>query len=208
MKITQQAAGYRVSFPAMIGLFLMIFYSTGHCLAHSQRPMFPVSRCQYAYKVLIQGTKGGEGFAPVIISDNDDRIKDSLSIATYTPKDPSKAFVIAAGPGFFIHGAGHFYIGENKLAAGLLAAELVALPLFYVAVAHEMVESEGVSRISPDLALASGLSSIALFFGSYLFDVIAAPSKAHGRNKKYEYYYSLMPRLREGRISLTFTMAL
>ncbi len=207
-KIPQQAVGYRFSFLLIIGLFLMIFCSTGHCLDYSQRPMLSVSRCQYAHKMLIQGTEQRAGFVPIVISDSHDRINDSLSIAGYTPKDPRTALVIAAGPGFFVHGAGHFYMGEYKVGAGLLAAELLSLPLWYVSIIHGISEAEGGSIISPDLALASGFSAAVLFFGSYFVDVIGAPSKAHEINRKYEYYYSIMPHLSEGKISLSLSMAL
>ena len=114
---------------------------------------------------------------------------DSLNFDNRRNRDPLGAFVIAAGPGLFVHGVGHFYIGENKIGAGLLAAEIISLPLLYVAAAHEMAESEGGSTISSDMALASGLSSAVLFIGSYLIDVIHAPAKANDNKRRYEYYH-------------------
>ncbi len=134
--------------------------------------------------------------------------KDSLGSPEYRRKDPIAAFAIAAGPGFFVHGAGHFYIGEKKVGAGLLAAELVSLPLFYISIAHGWAESEGGSTISSNLAFAIGSSAAILFFGSYFVDVAVAPAKAAEMNRKHAHPYIIYPKVEKHRISVNLTLTL
>ncbi len=126
----------------------------------------------------------------------------------YRRKNPIAALVIAAGPGFFVHGAGHFYIGEKKIGAGLLAAELISLPLFYISIAHEMAEAEGGSTLSSNLAFAVGFSAVALFFGSYFVDVAAAPAKAAEMNRKHAHPYIIYPKVEKHSISVNLTLTL
>ncbi len=134
--------------------------------------------------------------------------KDSLGSTEYRRKDPIAALVIAAGPGIFVHGAGHFYIGEKKVGAGLLAAELVSLPLFYISIAHGMAEAEGGSTLSPNLAFAVGISAAALFFGSYFIDVAVAPAKAAEMNRKYAHQLIIYPKVEKHSISVNLALNL
>ncbi len=108
-------------------------------------------------------------------------------------KSPTDTLLIALIPGFFIHGLGHFYIGENKTGGILLGIEasgwfvllsysmyLGVRGLFECSLAGDpdCVESEGLQNTGTVI----GIIFAGSFFGTWLYDVITAPMKA---NRKY-----------------------
>lgn len=111
-------------------------------------------------------------------------------------KSPAGTLLIALIPGFFIHGLGHFYIGEKKTGGILLAIEVsgwfvLSSYSIYLGVRGffecflggdpNCLESEGLQNTGTVI----GTIFVASFLGSWLYDVIAAPMKAMKAKRKY-----------------------
>jgi hypothetical protein len=94
-------------------------------------------------------------------------------------KSPIAALVIAVVPGSVVHGAGHFYAGKTGTAIGLFGAEAVGVVL---------VLGSGISRLdkteSSDRVDAIEWVGVAMFFGSWLYDVVESPFVVKNRNDK------------------------
>ncbi len=105
--------------------------------------------------------------------------EDSMKVHTSESmklKDPNVALFRAAVPGFFVHGAGHFYAGRRTTGIVLLACELVGCTFFTVGALDQAVSQlEGAH--SSDGVSGEGLIVIGaiLFVGSWTYDMIGAP---------------------------------
>ncbi len=89
-------------------------------------------------------------------------IKEAQFLNEVELANPVSAGVLAVFPGFIIHGLGHFYIGEYSTGGLILGSEVFAFALSLV--------------IPEDI----------LFWGGWLYDVIASPIKASKMRKEYE----------------------
>lgn len=98
-------------------------------------------------------------------------------------KDPNMALVYAAVPGFIVHGAGHFYAGNEKTGFVLLGIEFVGILLGGIGTLREFGEAMGAAEESPspDLYL---LGAAILFFGTWTYDLIQAPSEVRKYNEQ------------------------
>lgn len=114
--------------------------------------------------------------------DTDDDDWD-LEPVTYTYKRPGTAFMLGFFPGFFIHGLGHYYIGEYGKGTILLLTEGLSLFILADVAVSEMAENtEPMSKSEQGLWISA---SYILFFGSWIYDFAHAPSKAKKMNEKY-----------------------
>lgn len=79
---------------------------------------------------------------------------------------------IAVGPGFLVHGLGHYYAGDNATALTLLLAELAGVGLI---IAGGVLESSTNGSGSTG-GLRNGLThaGVLLFFGSWVADIVGA----------------------------------
>jgi len=74
-------------------------------------------------------------------------------------------------PGFFVHGLGHFYAGDDNTGAILLSREgLNIIPLIGIAGAG-IAESGGGDRNEP-MYVTCWVAFIGLFVGLYMYDVL------------------------------------
>ena len=96
------------------------------------------------------------------------------------PRNPEAVFAIALLPGFFIHGLGHAYIGDNK-TAGILFLTEAASVITLVKIFPRLISSEPDFKPKPLSVTIASISVIA-FLASWQVDVWRAPSKAHKRN--------------------------
>lgn len=98
-------------------------------------------------------------------------------------KDPNKAILYAAVPGFVVHGAGHFYAGKTKTGLVLLGTEVLSFAFLAVGALAEFGQSEsgGKADVDPRLFFVSGT---ALFYGSWLYDLFASPGEVKKRNEE------------------------
>ncbi|MCS7227762.1 MAG: hypothetical protein NZ839_02210, partial [Endomicrobia bacterium] len=108
------------------------------------------------------------------------------------------------GPGFIIHGLGHFYAGKPLmgtilLVCGLIGSGLIIVGVIILSLSGALLTpgilftiftgipvgiSESVAGIEIGMKLVS-IGSI-LFFGSWWLDIIGAPVSCIMRNKKIE----------------------
>jgi hypothetical protein len=78
--------------------------------------------------------------------------------------------LLAIGPGFFVHGVGHYYTGDEATALKLLIGELLGAGLV-VAGALVAARPEEAGRAGP-LPISLVQSGVFLFLGSWLADVV------------------------------------
>ena len=99
------------------------------------------------------------------------------------PKDPGVALLYAAVPGFFVHGAGHFYAGEKTAGWVLVGGEILSLCIMGCAVGIGLVESSNGSTSSGDADIV-GIFGGALFVGTWVYDIIGAPLAVQRENRE------------------------
>ncbi len=98
-------------------------------------------------------------------------------------KDPEVALLYAAVPGFFVHGAGHFYAGEKTTGWVLVGGEILSLCIMTYAVGIGLSESTNGSISSRD-ADVIGIFGGALFVGTWVYDIMGAPLAVHKENQR------------------------
>lgn len=124
-------------------------------------------------------------------------------------KSPTKAFIIAAIPGFFVHGLGHFYAKKPKTGKILLGIEgaAVLLTTYGWIGAYSFSWFDEEAKEKRKIGKVLFYSGITLFAGSWVYDMIAAPSQAKTHNKKiierYELSLKLQPQKNEIKLILT-----
>lgn len=94
-----------------------------------------------------------------------------------SPRSPTAAFVIALVPGAVLHGAGHLYAGDTRMGEWLALTEAAGYAAMFTS--HARGADVG------DRAITYGLGA-GLFFGSWLYDILAAPGAVRARNAMRE----------------------
>jgi len=90
-------------------------------------------------------------------------------------RDPRAVFVIALVPGFFIHGIGHAYIGDNKAALTLLFLEIGSIATLASSLPYLTAQPSALSVSIISL-------SVITFLVSWQVDVWRAPDRAYNMN--------------------------
>ncbi len=109
---------------------------------------------------------------------------DSVSRGSMRPdtlrlKSPETALLIAVVPGFVFHGSGHFYARKSLTGLALFATEYIGF-ILYLRGSNFMGGSGG----DHDTEQAEYISGIALFFGSWAYDLIGAPLAVNKENER------------------------
>ena len=89
--------------------------------------------------------------------------EDSIRVAEADStelKNPAVALLYAAGPGFFVHGAGHFYAGEKTAGWVLVGGEILSLCVMTYAIGVGLGESTNGSTSSDNADI------VAIFAGA------------------------------------------
>lgn len=94
-------------------------------------------------------------------------------------KNPNTALLIAVVPGFVFHGSGHFYARKSLTGLALFATESVGLILWL-----RGINPFGGSGGSHDTEQVEYITGMALFFGSWAYDLIGAPLAVNKENEK------------------------
>jgi hypothetical protein len=94
-------------------------------------------------------------------------------------KSPYFALFYSFVPGIIVHGSGHFYAGKTNTGYLLLGTEAAGLLLLYLG----FEEALGGSAYRND-ADVMGWTELALFSGSWLYDVIGSPIAVQKQNQK------------------------
>jgi len=92
-------------------------------------------------------------------------------------KNPYLALFIAVVPGSVIHGLGHAYIEDSRTFKILFITELVSIPVAYFSAAMAYGDAMSEGNQFP-LAEPVGLIAVVAFFGTWIYDIVAAPLKA------------------------------
>jgi hypothetical protein len=96
-------------------------------------------------------------------------------------KNPNVAFFYASVPGFFVHGAGHFYADEKKTGWILVAGEAVSLGVLIFSGLVGFAEAMGgEASTSPDMLALTGTI---IFIGTWIYDLIGAPLAVKKNNQ-------------------------
>jgi hypothetical protein len=111
-----------------------------------------------------------------LVANNNDFSRASKKPNAIYKKSATEAFVIASVPGFFIHGLGHYYIGDNKTGGWLLASEGASIILFYSALAGLAAHTDCPECHKTGINIL-GCSGLILFFGSWIIDFVDAPNQ-------------------------------
>lgn len=94
-------------------------------------------------------------------------------------RDPNNAIFVALVPGAVVHGAGHFYAGKPGTGLVLFGSEVTGIGLCYLGAMTAM--GSGEYSTGGVVALTAGL---ALFIGSWAYDVAFAPLSIKKENEK------------------------
>jgi hypothetical protein len=113
-------------------------------------------------------------FFPIHAIGYEDENRD-VRLRGYASKSATAAFTIGLIPGFFAHGAGHYYIGDKKTGNILLATGAVSTPLILLAIADGL-GSIDTGNENKSLQAAGGAAMI-VFIGGWAIDFLDAPNK-------------------------------
>jgi hypothetical protein len=94
-------------------------------------------------------------------------------------KNPNTALLIAVIPGFVFHGSGHFYARKSLTGLALLATESVGLMVW-----RRGGNFLGSSGGGTDAEQVQFIIGMALFFGSWAYDLIGAPLAVNNENER------------------------
>jgi hypothetical protein len=94
-------------------------------------------------------------------------------------KSPYMAIFYSVVPGIIVHGSGHFYAGKTNTGYLLLGTEAAGLLFLYLG----FEEALGGSSYQNDADIM-GWTGLALFSGSWLYDVIGSPIAVQKQNQK------------------------
>jgi hypothetical protein len=111
-------------------------------------------------------------------------VTETSQSVQYKNKSPVLTFLIALGPGFFLHGAGHYYIGDYKKAKGFFKREIISITIITIGGLMNIAENEEMDKkhnYDPKIGRPTtlGLYMVVIGFYSFLLNwavsVISAP---------------------------------
>ena len=140
----------------------------------------------------------------VINSDRKEGLS-SVSSSSYKRKSPGTVFAIAFFPGFFIHGLGHYHIGDICTGSILLIMELTSV---FIASRNVGSTNGTTDNGEQDLARAFKFLYLTSFFGSWAYDFIGAPIKAEKMNKEHGYSFFFYPEIDRDHVSWHLTLSI
>ncbi|MCJ7497692.1 MAG: hypothetical protein MUO78_06115, partial [candidate division Zixibacteria bacterium] len=101
---------------------------------------------------------------------------DSLKL-----KNPNTALFYAAIPGFFVHGAGHFYANKPEIGSLLFISGMLGLGVYLKGSMTGLGEN---AKTNGGTLMATGAI---LFLGSWIYDMIKAPQIIEEQNNRLLY---------------------
>jgi hypothetical protein len=131
-------------------------------------------------------------------NDNIDSIKNTnltKNKLKYHPKKPGIAFALAFFPGFFVHGLGHYYIGDKGAGITLTFVELLS----FLILPGQLWPSEDDAGKKYSKLIGPGTI---LFFGSWGYDFIASPIKAEKINDNRMLSLMVLPSIKHNTPSI------
>ena len=100
----------------------------------------------------------------------------------YEERDAGTTLFISLVPGFVVHGAGHFYMGEWQMGTVLLVSEGVAFFLWVMAIGESLADifAEEETDVETHVYM---IGANLLFYGSWAYDIIAPQVKLRKDNR-------------------------
>jgi hypothetical protein len=125
-------------------------------------------------------------------------------------ESPAATFAIAFIPGFFVHGLGHYYIGDNRKGNVILATEGVSILLFLTGAAAGLTNTfANDDNPDPEPYLIDDIlaySGGALFLGSWAYDFIDAPKQAKKMAQEYPRKVLITPTISKHRFAVELSL--
>ncbi len=113
------------------------------------------------------------------------------------PKDPILGTVLALGPGFFVHGWGHFYAEDYKMGLTLAGTEILSIGLMAFGYIQNTdpylfrIYGGNLDENRRAGALTFGFGFV-MFMASYLADVMLAGKAAQQYNKEHGLQFRIL----------------
>jgi hypothetical protein len=114
------------------------------------------------------------------------QMEDSVkaeSLDSIKLRDPRMAALYAIMPGMLVHGSGHFYAGEKTTGWVLVAGEILSLAMLTYSIGVGIGKSTD-GATSNGSSEVVGVVGVALFMGTWIYDVIGAPLAVEKQNRK------------------------
>lgn len=128
----------------------------------------------------------------------------SLKNTSLRLKDPNKAILYAVFPGFFVHGAGHFYGGDSRTGSLLLSTEALDF-IFLLGYPGWVVEElfGDMPEFMRSAYFSLGIAPV-LFFGSWYYDIFNSPQAVKDYNEKLQMKNRMGLKINPSRINIVF----
>ncbi|MDP3024481.1 MAG: hypothetical protein Q8O10_03000 [candidate division Zixibacteria bacterium] len=147
-------------------------------LTVSYSPLCITKAMDFAVRSNYSGYLYTQGSSQIDSIYKENKQPDSLKL-----RNPNTALFYAAVPGFFVHGAGHFYAGKTKTGIALLGVEIISVGLLFRYVLTDFAASmDGGTGGEPETIV--GVIGGTLFVGSWIYDIIGAPLTIDRENEK------------------------
>jgi hypothetical protein len=121
-------------------------------------------------------------------------------------KTPLKAFAIGFAPGFFVHGLGHYYAGNDKAGGWLLASEGISIVLGYYSMRGGIGAAE--SERSQKKYYNLGYTALAIFFAGWITDFADAPHQVNKRKAAYMNMQKISLGAKKGAVAVSYSFDL
>lgn len=187
-------------------IFLIYLPQVGNCTTFSCETLNEKNPTMQEINISLYGQFSLSTYNQNVINSDRKEGLSSVSSSSYKRKSPGAVFAIAFFPGFFVHGLGHYYIGETGTGTLLLSAELLSGLVFFGAMVSGVGGSESRERQDEPRSLAC--LGMILFFGSWAYDFIGAPKKAEKLNKEHGYSIFIYPKIDSDQVSLNLALSI
>ena len=186
-------------------IFLIYLPQVGNCTTFSCETLNEKNPTMQEINISLYGQFSLSTYNQNVINSDRKEGLSSVSSSSYKRKSPGAAFAIGFFPGFFIHGLGHYYIGNEGTGSLLLIMEITSVLIAYRNVG---ITNGTKDNGEQDLARAFRLLGITLFFGSWAYDFIGAPKKAEKLNKEHGYSIFIYPKIDSDQVSLNLALSI
>lgn len=112
---------------------------------------------------------------------------EDVEVKTYvSPLDPGVAVQKAFFPGILTHGSGHLYARDKEKGVSLLSAEILSVIIMGLSVMDVITHDTDDRNTGITKGIFCG--GLAIFTGTWLYDIIFAPGAVNEFNKKHDFY--------------------
>lgn len=166
--------------PTLFSAILIILFVLSNIAQAGNNPSVSYSPTNITQAMDVAMRSNSMSYLYTLTSSQIDSVnKGSVQSDTLRLRNPNTALLIAVVPGFVFHGSGHFYARKSLTGLALVAVEATGL-ILWLRGSNFMGGSSG----GPDTEQAEFITGMALFFGSWAYDLIGAPLAVTRENEK------------------------